>query len=86
MRTTLTLDRDVADRIRKEMRRSGRGLKAIINDALRRGLGVSGRAARPPRFELTPHAFGVRPGIDLDRMNQLTDELDAEAAGSRLRR
>jgi hypothetical protein len=86
MRTTLTLDRDVADRIRKEMRRSGRGLKAIINDALRRGLGAPSRAARPPRFEVTPHAFGVRPGIDLDRMNQLTDELDAEAAGSRLRR
>ena len=86
MRTTLALDRDVADRIRKEMRRSGRGLKAIINDALRRGLGGAGRAARPPRFEVTPHAFGVRAGIDLDRMNQLTDELDAERAGSRLRR
>ena len=86
MRTTLTLDRDVAERIRQEVRRSGRALKAVINDALRRGLGAPGQAARPPRFKVIPHAFGVKPGIDLDRMNQLTDELDAEAAGSRLRR
>jgi hypothetical protein len=86
MRTTLTLDRDVADRLTKEMRRSGRGLKATVNDALRRGLGLAVRSARPPRFEVTPHAFGVRPGIDLDRMNQLSDELEATAAASRLRR
>jgi hypothetical protein len=23
-----------------------------------------------------PHAFGVRPGIDLDKLNQLSDELE----------
>jgi hypothetical protein len=28
--------------------------------------------------------FGVRPGIDLDRINQLVDELDAEDAGRKL--
>ena len=33
--------------------------------------------ARPPRFEVQPHAFGVKPGIDLDRVNQLVDELEA---------
>ena len=85
MRTTLTLDRDVAERVTREMRRTGKGLKATINDALRRGLNLGGRVPRSPRFHVQPHAFGVRPGIDLDRMNQLVDELDVEHALRKLR-
>jgi len=79
MRTTLTLDHDVAERLEQEMRRTGRGLKATVNDAIRRGLDMARKAPRAPRFEVQPHAFGVKPGIDLDRMNQLVDELEAEA-------
>ncbi|HEV2954877.1 MAG TPA: hypothetical protein VGX95_02055 [Xanthobacteraceae bacterium] len=30
-----------------------------------------------------PHAFGFRPGIDLDKLNQLADELEAEAYAAR---
>ncbi|MGH9258233.1 MAG: type II toxin-antitoxin system antitoxin VapB33 [Vicinamibacterales bacterium] len=86
MRTTLTLDRDVADAVAKEMRRTGRGLKAIVNDALRRGLRLAGKAPRPPRFEVRPHAFEFRAGVDLDRMNQLVDELEAEETARKLRR
>ena len=84
MRTTLTLDRDVAERLEKEMRRTGRGLKAIVNDALRRGLTMAGKPSRSPRFEVQSHPFGVRPGVDLDRMNQLVDELEAEATARKL--
>ena len=86
MRTTLTLDRDVADALEKEMRRTGKGLKVIVNDALRRGLRMAGKAPRPPRFEVHPHAFGVKAGIDLDRMNQLVDELEAEETARKARR
>jgi hypothetical protein len=86
MRTTLTLDRDVAERIRAEMRRNGQGLKAVVNHALRIGLGLSAKRTRPPRFEVRPHAFGFKPGIDLDRLNQLVDELEAEEGARRLTR
>ncbi|MBI4263731.1 MAG: antitoxin [Acidobacteria bacterium] len=85
MRTTLTLDRDVADALSKEIRRTGKGLKTVVNEALRRGLRLA-RAPRPPRFEVQPHDFGIRPGIDLDRMNQLVDELEAEETARKLRR
>ena len=84
MRTTLTLDRDVAEALAKEMRRTRRSLKALVNDALRRGLRLGGKAPRPPRFAVHPHAFGVRLGMVLDRMNQLVDELDAGEATRRL--
>lgn len=75
----------MAEGIEKEMRRTARGLKATINDALRRGLRLSGKSPRAPRFEVQAHAFGVRPGIDLDRMNQLVDELEAEESARKLR-
>jgi hypothetical protein len=85
VRTTLTLDRDVAERLRQEMRRSGKSMKASVNEALRRGLGLGGRLPRAPRFAVEPHGFGFKPGIDLDRLNQLADELEAEEAARRLR-
>ena len=88
MRTTLTLEPDVAARLRQEIRRSGKGLKALVNEALRLGLGLglSGKPVRPPRFEVRPHAFGLKPGVDLDRMNQLVDELDADETARKLGR
>ena len=86
MRTTLTLDRDVAERLRSEDRRTGKSLKAAVNEALRLGLALSGKPPRAPRFEVQPHPFGFKPGIDLDRLNQLADELEVEEAARRLRR
>ncbi len=84
MRTTLTLDPDVAARIESEMKLSGEGLKAVVNRALRFGLGMTDTPLAPERFEVTPHEFGIRPGTDLDRLNQLVDELEAEEASRKL--
>jgi hypothetical protein len=86
MRTTLTLDPDVAERLASETRRTGKSLKAVVNDAIRRGLGLSGRQPKAPRFTVQPHAFGLRPGIDPDRLNQLIDELEVDDAARRLSR
>jgi hypothetical protein len=85
MRTTLTLEPDVAARLKSEVRRTGRSFKAVVNEALKRGLGLVGKPVQPRHFEVRPHAFGFRPGIDLDRLNQLTDELEAEQATRNLR-
>jgi hypothetical protein len=60
-------------------------MKASVNEALRRGLGLAGRSPRPPRFTVEPHSFGFKPGVDLDRLNQLADELEADEAARRLR-
>lgn len=78
MRTTLTLDPDVAARVEQEMKRSGSGLKAVVNDALRRGLGIDSEPVKPPPFRVIPQSMGLRPGYDRDRMNQLADELEVE--------
>jgi len=85
MRTTITLDPDVARRLETEMKRSGEGMKAIVNRALRLGLGMTDRPIDPGPFRVEPHAFGFRPGTDVDRLNQIVDELDAEEAARKLR-
>ena len=86
MRTTLTLDSDVAERLASETRRTGKSLKALVNDAIRLGLGLTGRPPNAPRFTVQPHAFGLRPGIDPDRLNQLIDELEVDETSRRLDR
>jgi hypothetical protein len=86
MRTTLTLDPDVARRLQAELKKRGGGLKEIVNQALRIGLGLTDKPVRPTRFVVEPHAFGLRPGVDPDRLNQLVDELEAEERARRLER
>lgn len=76
----------MAARLEQVMRSSGRGMKTVVNEALRRGLGLGGGEVTPPPFEVQPHSFGFKPGVDLDRMNQLADELEAEEAARKLSR
>jgi hypothetical protein len=47
MRTTLTLDDDVAALLRKQQRRRKGSFKAVVNDALRLGLNQMEQAPRP---------------------------------------
>jgi hypothetical protein len=83
MRTTLTLDADVSERVQREQRRTGRSLKAVVNEALRLGLGLKDKGiTRPPRHQVRPHRCGAfRAGVDPLRLNQLYDEIEAGAAG-----
>lgn len=79
MRTTLTLDADVAQALEKELRRTKRTMKQVINDALRVGLGARKKPrSKRDRFVVTPFRCGLRPGVDPERLNQLVDELEVE--------
>jgi hypothetical protein len=50
MRTTLTLDPDVARLLREEAHRQRRPFKDVVNEAIRRGLAPAPNARRPGRF------------------------------------
>ena len=59
MRTTLTLDKDVAvalERLRKARKSS---LKAVVNDALRQGLGRMAAPPAAPRRPFRTRAFSL---------------------------
>lgn len=76
MRTTVTLDPDVARQLEREMRRTGKGLKAAINDALRRAFAAPARAADVPKFAVKARPLGLRPGLDLDNIGELLDQIE----------
>ena len=77
MRTTLTVDDDLAKELREEARRSGRQFKDVVNEALRRGLAVGSKPPRRGRrFRVRPSACGFRSGIDPTKLNQLADEFE----------
>jgi hypothetical protein len=84
MRTTITLEEDVATLVRDEMRRTGASFKDVVNDAIRKGLTTgSAPAARAPKFRVKPKACGFRAGIEVLRLNQLLDELEGKRADHR---
>jgi maltoporin len=86
MRTTLTLDPDVAARLAAEAARSDRAFKAVVNEALRRGLGLSSQVERRQTYKVTPVKLRFRPGHDTDKLNELADELETEAVVRGMRR
>jgi hypothetical protein len=76
VRTTLTLDDDLAERLADLARQSRKPFKAVVNETLRRGLGESG--PKLPPFVIEGHFGGLRPGIDDRSFNELMWESDEE--------
>lgn len=58
MRTTLTLDDDVAGLLRKEVRKTGEPFKQVVNRFLRLGLMAKSPQKRKP-FKVTPINLGL---------------------------
>jgi hypothetical protein len=85
MRTTLTLDPDVARMLAEEAHRQRRPFKQVVNDAIRRGLG-GGQAPRRAAYRVKPHKTKLRAGIDKAGFNKLSDELEDDAMLPKLRR
>jgi hypothetical protein len=72
MRTTLTLDDDLAERLADLARESRKPFKAVVNETLRRGLGNS--APKLPPFVIKARPMNLRPGIDPRRLKELAWE------------
>jgi hypothetical protein len=65
MRTTLTLDPDVARKVAELRQQGQRSLNEVINQALRAGLALTGKPGRRKvRFRVRAHHCGFRPGVD----------------------
>jgi hypothetical protein len=78
MRTTVTLEPDLAKKIKALAHRRGTSFKQVLNDLIRHGLASPVPEASQPRFVVEPHAGGFRPGIDPDKLNQLADQIEVE--------
>jgi hypothetical protein len=75
VRTTLTLDDDVAALLNKEARRSGEPFKQVVNRLLRLGLTAAKQPARKP-FVVKPMNLGLPPDLSYDNVEELLDYLE----------
>lgn len=76
MRTTVTLDPDVAARLQRLAAERGTSFKATINATLRAGLESEDPVTKP--YRETTHRLGVQPGIDLTKAHALAAQLEDE--------
>ena len=77
MRTTLTLDDDVAAKLRAESRRSGRPFREIVNETLRWGMTSRRVVPRRHSFIITARDLGdLKPGLSLHNVAELIEQVE----------
>lgn len=86
MRTTLTLDDDVAAKLEELAKREKMSFKEAVNTVLRHGFVAPELRRAGRRFRVEVFTSPFRTGVDPLRLNQLSDELEAEEAAARIRR
>ncbi len=74
MRTTVTLDDDIAARLRDVAHERGVPFKIAINDAIRDGLD---HQRKPRPYRVKPRRMGPAK-VDLTKANQLAGEMEDE--------
>jgi hypothetical protein len=79
MRTTLTLEPDVAARLKAAMKSRRRSLKALVNEALRAGLAaVEKRPASRERYQTTGFDLGPSLVGSLDNVEEVLARVEGE--------
>ncbi len=78
MRTTLTLDDDVADFLKEQSRLHNKTFKQVVNEALRCGIAPNLKGAAAPKFKVIPNRSKLFPGVDPSKLNQYNDQLEAD--------
>ncbi len=76
MRTTIRIADDLYREVRAIAGRSGRTMAAVLEDAVRRGLEISGERARQPYQVRPTGSGGLRPGVDLAANATLAEVMD----------
>jgi hypothetical protein len=80
MRTTLTLDDDVATRLQAESRRSGQSFKVVVNEHLRAALAQRKTIKTASSFHVEPVDMGApQAGRSYDDVAGLLEEIEVSA-------
>ena len=75
VRTTITLEDDVVERLRESSLSNGTSFKETVNEAIRVGLDKLARRAEPPAIK--PFRMGA-PKLDIDNIDELLTYLEGE--------
>ena len=75
MRTTLSLDDDIAFLLKKESHRTGSSFKEVVNRFLRLGLMAERRPMHKP-FTVSPRNLGLPRNLSYDSVEQLLEAVE----------
>ncbi|MGH8501438.1 MAG: DUF2191 domain-containing protein [Gammaproteobacteria bacterium] len=79
MRTTLTIDDQLAKTLKALAHRSGKPFRRVINETLQAGLTASNVMPKPRPYTLQPRHMGsVANNLNLDKALALSDYLEDE--------
>lgn len=79
MRTTLTIEDQLAKPLKEAAQRSRKSFKDIVNETLREGLAVYPALPKPKSYKVKPVSMGgVRQEINLEKALQLSDRIESE--------
>lgn len=76
MRTTLSIDDDVASLLQQEVRRSGAPFKVAVNRVLRLGLMAAQQQPQLEPFVVTPFDLRLPAGLSFDNVEEVLDAIE----------
>ena len=86
MRTTLSLDPDVARQLKARVAGGKASFEEVVNDTLRRGLAANSKSKARAIVRVVPRSLGFKAGIDVSKLNQLADDLEVQEFAVKMRR
>ena len=77
MRTTLTIDDDIASKLHAYSMHTGKSFKGVVNEVLRTGL-LSQKQTQTllKPFKVKARALGIKPGYSYDNVYELLEQLE----------
>ena len=76
MRTTLTIDDDIAHKLKTVAARQQKSFKDVVNQALKKGLGSTSSKTASPRIKLKTQPLTYQKGVDEVKLKDILDELE----------
>ena len=85
MRTTLTIDDEIAAQLKEIAYRTGKSFKSVVNDSLRVGISRRPDVPAPKPYRVKPVAMGEIVGpYNLDKALLLADRIENEDIARKL--
>lgn len=77
MRTTLTIDDDVAVKLKSEVKKAkDKSFKEIVNETLRLGLIARKDVKQIAAFSVRSRSLGINKGLNYDNIGELIEQIE----------
>ncbi|OGQ91074.1 MAG: hypothetical protein A2289_05260 [Deltaproteobacteria bacterium RIFOXYA12_FULL_58_15] len=76
MRTTLTLDPDIAAKLKEQCRVTGLAFKTVVNQTLRSGLNAKRASTPTGLFRVQARPLRQKQGVAVDNIGELLEQLE----------